>query len=166
MHMPRGVVNQSRTGILQALIRDLTEGLHFALISHRTIVMLILMASLYTFGTGAFTTLFPVCGKSLPALGPVEAGYLWSWLGMGLLVVSLVLMWLSEWNLSGRLRAISVSSLISGTALWGLVRTHDLVLATLLVAVIGMGFGAWTPIAWGLIQELAPAHIVGRVMVI
>jgi DHA3 family macrolide efflux protein-like MFS transporter len=166
MRMPRGVVEQGRTGILPALVRDLTEGLHFALISHRTILTLILLASLYTFGTGAFTTLFPVFGKSLLALGPVEIGYLWSWLGMGLLVVSLVLMWLSEWNLSSRLRAISVSSLISGTALWGLVRTQDLVLATLLVAVIGMGFGAWTPIAWGLIQELSPAHIVGRVMAI
>jgi MFS family permease len=27
-----------------------------------------------------------------------------------------------------------------------------------------MGLGMWTPIAWGLIQEISPAHMVGRVM--
>ena len=31
---------------------------------------------------------------------------------------------------------------------------------------IGIGFGAWTPIAWGIIQEVAPAGMVGRVMAV
>jgi MFS family permease len=30
--------------------------------------------------------------------------------------------------------------------------------------VIGMGLGTWTPIAWGIIQEISPSHMVGRVM--
>ena len=29
-----------------------------------------------------------------------------------------------------------------------------------------MGLGMWTPIAWGMIQEISPAHMVGRVMAI
>ena len=37
-------------------------------------------------------------------------------------------------------------------------------MATVLVACIGIGFGTWTPVAWGIIQELSPAHMVGRVM--
>ena len=39
-------------------------------------------------------------------------------------------------------------------------------MATVLMASIGMGFGTWTPIAWGMIQEVSPAHMVGRVMAI
>ncbi|MEP6888483.1 MAG: MFS transporter [Nitrospirales bacterium] len=59
-----------------------------------------------------------------------------------------------------------LSGLIGGAALCGLAWTHGLLWATLLVAIIGMGLGMWTPIAWGLIQEISPAHMVGRVMAI
>jgi MFS family permease len=110
--------------------------------------------------------LFPVFGKKLLALGPVEVGYLWSWLGIGLFLVSLGLVPLTQWDARRRVRIVSLSSLIGGAALCGLVWTHSLTLATVLVAIIGMGFGTWTPIAWGMIQELSPAHMVGRVMAI
>ena len=151
---------------LAATIRDLREGIRYALVAHPTILLLILMASLYTFGSAAFTTLFPVFGKRMLALGPVEVGYLWSCLGVGLFLVSLGLMRLTEWDLRKRIRAISVSSAIGGSALCSLVWTQDLLLATLLVTAIGMGLGAWTPIAWGAIQELSPAHMLGRVMAV
>ena len=142
------------------------EGIRYALISQRTILILILLASLYTFAAGAFTTLFPVFGKKMLALGPVEVGYLWSWLGIGLFLVSLGLVPLTQWDTRKRVQVVSVSSVIGGAALCGLVWTQNLVVATLLVAIIGMGFGTWTPIAWGMIQEFSPAHMVGRVMAI
>ena len=59
-----------------------------------------------------------------------------------------------------------VSSVIGGAALCGLVWTHSLVVATVLVTIVGMGLGTWTPIAWGMIQEFSPAEMVGRVMAI
>ena len=145
-------------------MEDLIEGIRYTLISRRTILMLIMLASLYTFGSGAFTTLFPVFGKKLLSLGPVEVGYLWSWLGVGLLVVSLCLVRLTEWDLRRRISIITWSSAIGGIALCGLVWTSDITVATLLVVLIGMGLGTWTPIAWGIIQEISPAHMVGRVM--
>jgi MFS transporter, DHA3 family, macrolide efflux protein len=148
------------------MFQDLTEGLRYALISHRIILMLILMASIYTFGAGAYTTLFPVFGKKMLALGPVEVGYLWSWLGIGLFLVSLALVPLSTWDIRRRLHVVSLSSLIGGAALCGLVWTQSLAVATVLVAVIGIGFGTWTPIAWSMMQEFSPAHMVGRVMAI
>jgi len=73
---------------------------------------------------------------------------------------------LTNWEMRRRMQAISLSGLIGGAALCGLVWTHGLLWATLLVAVIGMGLGMWTPIAWGMIQEISPAHMVGRVMAI
>lgn len=149
----------------KALMRDLVEGMRYVF-GHHSILLIILMASLYTFAAGAFTTLFPVFGKKLLDLGPVEIGFLWSWLGVGLLLVSMLLVRLTTWEMRGRIQAISLSGIIGGAALCGLVWTHGLLWATLLVAIIGMGLGMWTPIAWGLIQEISPAHMVGRVMAI
>ena len=151
--------------LFKTLMRELIEGMQYAF-RHHGILLIILMASLYTFAAGAFTTLFPVFGKKLLDLGPVEVGYLWSWLGVGLLLVSMLLVRLTNWDMRRRMQAISLSGLIGGAAVCGLVWTHGLLWATLLVAVIGMGLGMWTPIAWGMIQEISPAHMVGRVMAI
>jgi MFS transporter, DHA3 family, macrolide efflux protein len=148
---------------LMALMRDLIDGMHYAF-GHHSILLIILMASLYTFAAGAFTTLFPVFGKKLLDLGPVEVGYLWSWLGIGLLLVSIGLVPLTTWGMRRRLQAIALSSIIGGMALCALVWAPRLLWATLLVSIIGMGLGMWTPIAWGMIQEISPAHMVGRVM--
>lgn len=145
---------------------DLLAGLRYALVSRRAVLVLILLASLYTFGAGAFTTLFPVYGRRLLDLGPIEVGYLWSWLGVGLLIASLGLVRFSNRDIATRLQAVTVSSLLSGAALWGLVWAQDFAAATLLVLVIGAGLGAWTPIAWSLVQELCPAPLLGRVMAI
>ena len=145
-------------------IEDLCDGIRYTLTTRRTILLLISLASLYTFGSGAFTTLFPVFGKKLLSLGPAEVGYLWSWLGVGLLLVSLCLVRLTEWDLRRRVSIITLSSAVGGLALCGLVWASNITVATLLVLLIGMGLGAWTPIAWGMIQEISPAHMVGRVM--
>lgn len=149
-----------------ALLGDLTEGLRYSLFTQRTILILILLASLYTFGTGAFTTLFPVFGKKMLGVGPIEIGYIWSCLGIGLLVASLCLVFLTKWHIRMRVRTVAISSMIATAALWGLLWSRDLPVAMLLMGIIGIGFGTWTPIAWGLIQEIAPAEMVGRVMAI
>jgi MFS family permease len=166
IRFPRSVKSQRQRSWVAATLRDLTEGIRYSLITQRTILILILMASLYTFGIGAFTTLFPVFGKTMLALGPVEVGYMWSWLGVGLLAASLGLISMTKWEIRKRVQAVSVSSVVAGAALCGLAWTHDLTVATVLVAIIGLGCGTWTPIAWGLIQEISPADMVGRTMAI
>jgi MFS family permease len=73
---------------------------------------------------------------------------------------------ISKWEISKRVQVVALSSVIGGAALCGLVWTRNLPVATLLVGITGVGLGAWTPIAWGMIQEFVPAHLVGRVMAI
>ncbi|MCW5798417.1 MAG: MFS transporter [Nitrospira sp.] len=146
--------------------RHLLEGLRYAFLTHRTLLILIVLASVYTFGSGAFTTLFPVFGRQLLGLGPVEVGYLWSWLGVGLLLSSIGLIRLSAWNLRKRLLAIAVSCALAGLAVIGLTWTDSIGLASAYVVCIGIGLGTWTPIAWGIIQEVAPPGMVGRVMAV
>ncbi|MGQ0811772.1 MAG: MFS transporter [Nitrospiraceae bacterium] len=145
-------------------LRELAEGIRFAFVGQRTIPLLIVMAALYTFGTSAFSTLFPVFGRKLFNLGPVEVGYLWSALGVGLFLTSLGLVWLTEWKLNRRVQVIAVSSAVSGAALYGLLVATDPVIAAVLMGIIGGGTGALTPIAWGVLQEMTPRHMVGRIL--
>jgi MFS family permease len=147
-----------------APLHDLLAGIRFMFEGQPMLLLLTAIASLYTFGTGAFTTLFPVFGKKMLDLGPVEVGYLWSAFGLGLLITSIGLIWVTEWTLSKRVRLIAASSSISGAALWGLVGAFNRPAAGLLMALVGIGAGVLTPVAWGVLQEIAPAHMVGRVL--
>jgi MFS family permease len=126
IRLPWSRLPHPQGGTIAATFQDLMEGLRYALVSQRTIVVLILLASIYTFAAGAYTTLFPVFGRKMLALGPVEVGYLWSWLGIGLFLVSLALVPLSKWDSSRRVLVVAVSSVIGGAALCGLVWTQSL----------------------------------------
>ena len=151
---------------LSNTLRDVMDGFRFVLVRQRMILMLIGAASMYTFATSAFSTLFPVFGKKLLDLGPIEVGYLWSAFGVGLLLVSLGLVSVSGWTLQRRIQAMAASSLVSGLAMLGLVWTTNRMVAALLMIIIGMGAGTLTPIAWGVIQEISPAILLGRVLAI
>ncbi len=166
IRLPWSRPSRPQGGTVAATYQDVMEGIRYTFLSQRNILMVILLASVYTFAAGAYTTLFPVFGKKMLALGPVEVGYLWSWLGIGLFLVSMALIPISKWEMSQRIQVVSLSSVIGGAALCGLVWTQSLPVATLLVGIIGVGFGTWTPIAWGMIQEFVPAQMVGRVMAI
>lgn len=151
---------------LAGTFRDVIEGFHYVLRRQRIILMLIGAASMYTFATSAFSTLFPVFGKKLLDLGPIEVGYLWSAFGVGLLLVSLGLVSLSAWTLPQRIQLMAVSSFISGLALLGLILTSNRLVAAGLMVIIGMGAGTLTPVAWGVLQEIAPTSLLGRVLAI
>jgi predicted MFS family arabinose efflux permease len=152
--------NQSPTSVF----RDLMEGVRFAFIGQRTILLLIVTAALYSIGTSAFSTLFPVLGRKMLDLGPVEVGYLWSAFGIGLLAVSFGLMKLTNWTLHHRVLGIALASAISGAAVFSLLWISNRLWAALLMTVIGAGIGVFTPIAWGILQELSPDHLVGRAL--
>jgi DHA3 family macrolide efflux protein-like MFS transporter len=143
---------------------DLREGLAYVVIKQRVILLLVATAGCYAFGASALTTLFPVFAKKLLGLGPVEVGYLWSALGVGLLLMSMALLRFTEWDLSDRTRIIAGACVASAVAIGVLVWTKDLFLVGLLMIVIGGGMGAFTPIAWGIVQELTPRTMVGRVL--
>jgi len=108
--------------------------------------------------------LFPVFARKLLGVGPVEVGYLWSALGVGILLMSMVLLRFTGWNLPNRTRIIAGSSVVSALAIGVLVWTNNLWLVGLLMVIIGGGMGSFTPIAWGIVQELTPGNLVGRVM--
>jgi DHA3 family macrolide efflux protein-like MFS transporter len=140
------------------------EALRFTFHASPSLVRLIVIASLYTFGSAALTTLLPVYGKSLFHFGPVEIGYLWSSLGVGFLIVSLALLPMSRWPLRARLYLVTASSGLAGLALILLLRTSTPTTAFMLMASAGAGLGTLTPVAWGILQEFSPLSMLGRVM--
>jgi MFS transporter, DHA3 family, macrolide efflux protein len=144
--------------------QDLVEGFRYSVVTHPGLLLLTITAALHTFGSGALTALFPVFARKMLGLGPVEVGYLWSALGIGLLLASIGLLWVTNWMINDRLKLIVSSSVISSAATCGLIWTMDPYLAGFLMGIVGCGLGAFTPIAWGMIQELAPSQMVGRVL--
>lgn len=146
------------------MLQDLVEGFRYSVVIQPTILLLTGTAALYTFGTSALTALFPVFARKMLGLGPVEVGYLWSALGVGLFVTSIGLLWATDWMVKDRIRLIMGTSALSGIAICALTMTLDPYVAGLLLGLIGCGMGAFTPIAWGIIQELAPRRMVGRVL--
>jgi MFS family permease len=149
---------------LQSMITDLIEGVRYAFVKQQVILDLIIAAALYSFGMSAFSTLFPILGKTMLGLGPAEIGYLWSSLGIGLFVVSLALIRMSDWTVSGRITAIALSSVLTAVAMCGLIFTSNRVIAGMLLCLIGAGIGLFTPVAWGVLQEIAPQGMVGRLL--
>lgn len=144
--------------------RDVVEGLRYVIRGRRIIIFLTITASLYTFATSAFTTLFPVFARKLLDLGPVEVGYLWSMLGVGLLSVSAALTIVSAWSIKRRIKVIAFASAVSGLVLLAFVTTNQATTAAVLLMVLGAGLGVLTPVAWGVLQEVAPTHMLGRVL--
>src|SRR5215467_226581 len=103
------------------LVQDLTEGFRYSTVSRPVIFLLSGTAALYTFGTAALTALFPVFARKMLDLGPVEVGYLWSALGVGLLLTSIGLLWTTEWTVKDRTQLIVSASIVSGTAICTLI---------------------------------------------
>jgi MFS transporter, DHA3 family, macrolide efflux protein len=166
VRLPYGGMPKSRKGAVRAAFRELIEGFQFILVRQRTLLLLILIAAVHTFATSAFSTLFPVFGRSLLDLGPIEVGYLWSALGLGLLLMSLLLVRFTEWPITTRLRLIATASVITAAAFYGLLWASDALVAAALMGVIGAGMGIFTPIAWAVVQELTPEGMLGRALAI
>lgn len=146
------------------MLQDLIEGFRYGVVTQPRLLLLTGIAVLYTFGTSALTALFPVFARKMLGLGPIEVGYLWSALGVGLLLTSIGLLWVTDWMVKDRMRLIMGASVLSGAALCALTQTLDPYLAGFFMGIVGCGMGAFTPIAWGIIQELVPSQMIGRVL--
>jgi MFS transporter, DHA3 family, macrolide efflux protein len=150
--------------VTPSLPMAMLDAFRFTFRASPTLLRLSIIASLYTFGSAALTTLLPVYGRSLFHFGPIEVGYLWSSLGIGFLIVSIALLPISRWSLRARLYRVTTSSCVAGVALILLLSTTKPGAAFVLMAIVGAGLGTLTPVAWGLLQELSPRSMLGRVM--
>jgi MFS family permease len=153
----------ARLGCGGAIIPDLLVGFRFVFFQHRTVLLLMLTAALYSLGASAFVFILPVFAKELLDASPVELGWLWSSLGIGMLAASVWLAWINQGDFRKRLRLISAALAVGAVAVCTLGMLQAPVMAAVLIVVFGGSTAVFTPIVWAMLQELTPEPLLGRV---
>jgi MFS family permease len=145
------------------ILQDLVVGFRFVFLQHRTVLLLMLTATLFSFGASAFIFLLPVFATQHLDASPVELGWLWSSLGIGMLAASVWLAWIKQGDLQNRLLLISAAMAVGAVAVCTLGMLQAPVMAAALIIVFGGSTAVFTPIVWAMLQELTPEHLLGRV---
>ncbi|MBX3237498.1 MAG: MFS transporter [Nitrospiraceae bacterium] len=147
------------------VVQDMMVGFRFVFLQHRVVFALMITAVLYNLAISAFVFLLPVVAKDLLQVGPMELGWLWSALGIGMLAASLWLARVPQGNFQDRVGKIGRSLAIGGIAVCtlGLVQTPVLFSTFLLIVIIGGSTSLFYPVVWAMLQEVTPEHLLGRV---
>ncbi|HJT19440.1 MAG TPA: MFS transporter [Nitrospira sp.] len=153
----------SGKGWTEGVASDLLAGFRFVFVEQKTVLLLMLTATLYSVGVSAFVFLLPVFAKDVLAVGPIQLGWLWSALGMGMLLASFGLASIAQGNLSRRLHLISIALAVGGFAVGTLGFLEAPLAACAVIALIGVSTAMFTPLVWTVLQELTPAPLLGRV---
>jgi MFS transporter, DHA3 family, macrolide efflux protein len=154
-------VRRSKHG--EGFITELRQGLRFAFIENRSIGGLVGAALCYSLASSAFVFLLPVFTEKVLHVGAMMLGWLWSAYGAGMVIVSVTLASMTQQKRSTQLAIIAGAMVAGGLASFMLARTSNAVPSMGLVAVIGAGLASFTPIMWGLLQDMTPEHLRGRV---
>ena len=147
----------------KTFLKDLREGFRFVFVKKRTVAGLVLAAITYSLAASAFVFLLPVFAEKVLGVNALMLAWLWSAYGAGMLVVSLALACMKQYAPSVRLRLIMAAMVIGGAASYLLGITTQTFVALGLVAIIGAALATFTPVVWGLLQEMTPEELRGRV---
>jgi len=125
---------------------------------------LVIISSLYNLGVSAFVFILPVYAKEFLQVGPVQLGWLWSALGVGMLAASTWLAWKKQSDMQGRLRIVVSGMTIGGLAICSLSLLETPLVAAAIVIIVGGSTAVLNPIVWAVLQEVTPEHLIGRVL--
>ena len=128
------------------------------------VLTLVIISSLYNLGVSAFVFILPVYAKEFLQVGPVQLGWLWSALGVGMLAASTWLAWKKHSDMQGRLRIVVRGMTIGGIAVCSLSLLETPLIAAAVVIIVGGSTAVLNPIVWALLQEVTPEHLIGRVL--
>jgi MFS transporter, DHA3 family, macrolide efflux protein len=142
--------------------QELLAGIRFVYLE-QTVLVLMVAAALYSLAASAFAFMLPVFAEQNLSAGALEVGALWSALGAGMLATSTWLASLSQGDLHGRFTLIFRSMAVGGLAMCGLSMLTAPLVAGALILVIGGSTALFMPIVWGVLQEVTPAPLLGRV---
>lgn len=151
-------------GFTKTVVEDLKVGFRFVFGSHSTVFLLVIISALYNLGASAFVFILPVYAKEYLQVGPVQLGWLWSALGIGMLVVSTWLAWKHQGDIHSRLRLIVRGMTVGGVAVCSLSLLESPLTAAAVVIVVGGATAVMNPVVWALLQEVTPGHLMGRVV--
>ena len=144
--------------------QELKAGFRFIVGQQPMVLTLVIISSLYNLGVSAFVFILPVYAKEFLQVGPVQLGWLWSALGVGMLAASTWLAWKQQSDMRGRLRIVVSGMTIGGLAVCSLSLLETPLIAAGMVIIVGGSTAVLNPIIWALLQELTPRHLIGRVV--
>ncbi|NGZ60178.1 MAG: MFS transporter, partial [Nitrospira sp. LK265] len=147
-----------------SMLDDLKVGFRFVFGTHSTVFLLVIISALYNLGASAFVFILPVYAKEFLQVGPVQLGWLWSGLGVGMLAVSTWLAWRHQGDLHSRLRLIVRGMMVGGLAVCSLSLLDTPLVAAAVIVVVGGSTAVMNPVVWALLQEATPEHLMGRVL--
>lgn len=147
----------------QGVVSDMLVGFRFVFLQERTVLFLMITVALFNLAWSGFLFLLPVVAQHVLDVGPLELGWLWSFLGIGMLAASAWLAYVDQGGLGNRLRMISGSMAVGGLAVWSLRLFGNAFLAAPLVIIIGGCIALVTPVVWAVLQETTPHHMLARV---
>jgi MFS family permease len=147
-------------------VQDLKKGMHYVFVQRRTIAGFVVTALCYSLASSAFVFLLPVFAEKVLHAGAMMLGWLWSSYGAGMVIVSVVLATMKQLRASGRLLMIIAAMVFGGVASLLLGGTASAALSLGLVAVIGAALATFTPVVWGMLQEMTPEDLRGRIFAI
>lgn len=145
------------------VVSDLLTGFRFVFLQERTILFLMITVALFNLTWSGFLFLLPVMAQHVLGVGPLELGWLWSFLGVGMLATSTWLACMGQADLRYKLRLIAGSMGIGGLAVWSLRLFSNAFLAAPLIIIIGGCIAMVTPMVWALLQEMTPNEMLARV---
>jgi DHA3 family macrolide efflux protein-like MFS transporter len=143
--------------------KELREGLRFIFVKKRTVAGLVVAALSYSLAASAFVFLLPMFAEKVLRVNALMLAWLWSGYGAGMLVVSLALACMKQYTPTIRLRLVMAAMVLGAVASFLLAATTQTFPAIGLAAVIGAALATFTPVAWGLLQEMTPDELRGRV---
>lgn len=147
-----------------SVFKDLLVGFRFVFGDRSTVLLLVTITALYNLGASAFVFVLPVYAKELLHMGPIQLGWLWSALGVGMLTASSWLALRQSTDAQSRMKILVSGTTMGGLATCTLGLLESPLLAAALVILVGAGAALLNPVVFALLQELTPSHLMGRVL--
>ena len=150
--------------LLGSVLSDLSVGFRFVFGDRSTVFLLVIISALYNLGASAFVFVLPVYAKELLHVGPVQLGWLWSALGVGMLIASSWLALRQKNDVQSRMQILVSGTTMGGLAVCTLSLLESPVIAAAFVILVGAGAAVLNPVVFALLQEITPSHLMGRVL--
>lgn len=152
-----------RQGAWVQAVKDFRDGLRFMFVKQRLLLLLMVIASIFSFGSQGFVYLLPMIGDQILHVGSVGLGWLWSSLSIGILLATVLLVVIKSHEMCRRMLLLAGASAVGGGAALVLLLPWPLFVAALLIAVIGISAGLITPLVSASLQERTPKELLARV---
>jgi DHA3 family macrolide efflux protein-like MFS transporter len=152
-----------RNGVWVQAVKDFRDGLRFMFVKQRLLLLLMVIASIFSFGSQGFVYLLPMIGVQILHVGSVGLGWLWSSLSIGILLATVLLVVIKDHEICRRMLLMAGASAVGGGAALVLLLPWPFLLAALLIAVIGISSGLITPLVSASLQERTPKDLLARV---